>query len=384
MAHVLIVDDEESIRRTLTAFLSKAGYTVVAADTATTAQQLLKEQQFDVVVSDIVMPRLTGVELLQMIHQESPEVQVIMMTGQPTVETAATAVRAGAFDYLFKPVGKEQILRSVGNAAKLKATEDERVRLAEDNRRQLVELQASYHRLRETESLRDNLVNMIVHDMRSPLAIILGYLNLLKGPIPKKLSPAELGYFDVIFKHTQKMITMVSSIVDVSRLEANQMPLDRQPHDMVSLTRAVMDSVGSLVGERRMNLEAPPEPVTAHADKGLVERVIGNLLMNALKYTPDSGEVRVAVIGDDSKVQMRITDTGSGIDPKHHTRIFEKFGALEKSTRGYSTGLGLAFCKLAVEAHGGRIGVESAIGKGSTFWVELPVAYGPQAMATPA
>lgn len=372
MSHVLLVDDEESIRRTLAAFLSKAGYTVTATDSAASAQQMLREKKFDVVVSDIVMPRVTGVELLQMIHQESPQVQVIMMTGQPTVETAATAVRAGAFDYMIKPVGKDQILRCVGNASKLKAAEDERVRLAETNRHHLEELEASYQRLRETETLRDNLVNMIVHDMRSPLAIILGYLNLLKGPIPQKISPEELGYFDVIYKHTQKMITMVSSIVDVSRLEANQMPLDRHAHDMVSLARSVMDSVGSLVGQRRMNLEAPPEPVTAHADRGLIERVIGNLLMNALKFTPDSGEVRVAVKGTPSRVQMRVTDTGSGIDPKYHTRIFEKFGALDKSTRGYSTGLGLAFCKLAVEAHGGRIGLESAIGRGSTFWFELP------------
>ena len=372
MSHVLLVDDEESIRLTLAVFLSKAGYTVEVADTVVKAQQLLKEKKFDVVLSDIVMPRITGMELLQMIRQESPDVQVIMMTGQPTVETAAAAVRAGAFDYLSKPVGKNEILRCVGNAARLKAAEDERARLAEANRRHLEELEASYKRLRETEMLRDDLVNMIVHDLRSPLAVILGYLNLLKEPLPKKLSPTELGCFDDIYKHTKKMITMVSSIVDVSRLEANQMPLNRQTHDLASLARSVVDSVGSLVGQRRLNLEAPSEPVTAQADKGLIERVIGNLLMNALKFTPDSGEVRVAVSRNHSKARLRVTDTGSGIDPKHHTRIFEKFGALNKATRGYSTGLGLAFCKLTVEAHGGRIGLESAVGKGSTFWFELP------------
>ena len=96
--------------------------------------------------------------------------------------------------------------------------------------------------------------------------------------------------------------------------------------------------------------------------------------MNALKFTPDSGEVRVAVSRNHSKARLHVTDTGSGIDPKHHTRIFEKFGALNKATRGYSTGLGLAFCKLTVEAHGGRIGLESAVGKGSTFWFELPAS----------
>jgi two-component system, sensor histidine kinase and response regulator len=372
MSHVLVVDDEESIRLTMAVFLRKAGYIVEVTDDAAKAQQLLKEKKLDVVLSDIVMPRITGTELLHLIRRESPDVQVIMMTGQPTVETAAAAVRAGAFDYLIKPVGKEQILRCVGNAAKLKAAEDERRRLAEDNRRHLEELKASYERLRESETLRDNLVHMIIHDLRSPLAMIQGYLNLLKGPLPQKLNPVEMDHFDIIYKQTHKMIAMVSSIVDVSRLEANQMPLNRQPHDLASLARSVMNSIGSLAGQRRLNLEAPPEPVTAHADKGLIERVIVNLLANALRFTPDAGEVRIAVSGNPSSARMRVTDTGTGIDPKYHKRIFEKFGAMDKGTRGYSTGLGLAFCKLAVEAHGGRIGLESAIGEGSTFWFELP------------
>ena len=133
MYKILIVDDEKSICATLSAFLRDEGYDVDVAEDAGSAQKLLAAADYDVVVSDIVLPRVSGVALLQQIRQTAPHVQVIMMTGEPNVETATEAVRAGASDYLTKPVCKDAILRAVGNAAKVKALEDERKRLAEEN-----------------------------------------------------------------------------------------------------------------------------------------------------------------------------------------------------------------------------------------------------------
>ena len=367
MARILVVDDEEGIRFTLATFLSNAGYEVETAEDVPAALKQLKDGNFDVVISDIIMPRVTGVELLQTIRQESPRVQVIMMTGQPTIETAAATVRAGAFDYLCKPVPKDAILRCVANAAKLKATEDERARLAE-------ELQENYDRLRELETLRDNLTHMIIHDMRSPLSGMLGYMDLLKPKISTKLSPVELEFFNLVQQSAEKMKRMATAVLDVSRLESGQMPLNRQAYDLAVLARTAMESLGSLVGHRQLRIETPPEPVMAKADKEIIERVITNLLSNALKFTPDLGGVRITGSRKDAVARLAVTDTGPGIPAKHHERIFEKFGTLDKGAQGYSTGLGLTFCKLAVEAHGGKIGVESEVGKGSTFWFELPVA----------
>jgi len=130
---VLVVDDEKSIRVSGRALLSAAGYEVETAEDARAAKEMLRACAFDVVVCDIVLPALSGVELLREIRQSAPAVQVIMMTGEPTVETASEAVRTGACDYLSKPVGKQDLLRAVGNAARLKRVEDERKRLAEEN-----------------------------------------------------------------------------------------------------------------------------------------------------------------------------------------------------------------------------------------------------------
>ena len=381
MSRILVVDDEESIRLTLATFLSNAGYGVETAEDVPTALKRLKDGKFDVVISDIVMPRATGVELLQTIRRESPKVQVIMMTGQPTVETAAATVRAGAFDYLVKPVPKDAMLRCAANAAKLKAADDERARLAEANRRyqedlerQHKQLRENYAHLRELETLRDNLTHMIIHDLRAPLSIALGYLDLIKERAASKLAIDEMGYLNTVVINICRLNDMIGSLLDISRLETGNMPLNRRACDMAALAKSVLESFDSLVEDRHLRFESSSEPVMASCDEEVTRRVLGNLLQNALKFTPKDGNIRVAVSRKDAIVRLEVSDSGAGIPAEYHGRIFEKFGQVEKQTRRHSTGLGLTFCKLAVEAQGGQIGVESEVGKGSTFWFTLPAA----------
>ena len=160
MARVLLVDDEKSIRLTLSQFLCAGGYEVKTAEDVGTAKKVLQENEFDVVVSDIMLPGVSGVGLLQFIREAAPHVPVIMMTGEPTVDTATEAVRAGASDYLTKPVGKDAILRSVANAAKMKALEDERRRLAVENTAYQQNLEELVHeRTRELEEVLQNWRN---------------------------------------------------------------------------------------------------------------------------------------------------------------------------------------------------------------------------------
>lgn len=143
MANVLVVDDEQSIRISLREFLKDANYDVSVAEDADEAMNMLGAEDFDVVLADIILPRISGVNLLKAIKKISPLVQVILMTGEPSVETATEAVRSDAFDYVAKPIGKSKLLRTVANAAKLKAVDDERIRLGEENeqrRKELVQL----------------------------------------------------------------------------------------------------------------------------------------------------------------------------------------------------------------------------------------------------
>jgi len=141
MARVLIVDDEKSVRATLGAFVKEDGHEVRTAGDVTEALELLEEHDFDVIVTDIMMPRLSGVELLRKIREASRDIQVVMITGAPTVDTAADALRAGAFDYLLKPIPREAIRKVVANAAKVKALGEETKRLEAENRRYQVHLE---------------------------------------------------------------------------------------------------------------------------------------------------------------------------------------------------------------------------------------------------
>jgi signal transduction histidine kinase len=171
----------------------------------------------------------------------------------------------------------------------------------------------------------------------------------------------------------RQLIEMVSQMLDVSRLEAGKMELKSEPCDLVALARDVLAALRPLAESRSLSV-TPDSPVSATCDHELIRRVIGNLVGNAIKFTPTNGHIAVAVIAEGSQVRVTVTDDGSGIPSEKHKSIFEKFGQVSDRNRRGGFGLGLTFCKMAVEAHGGAIGLENVPDHGSTFWFTLPVA----------
>ena len=214
---------------------------------------------------------------------------------------------------------------------------------------------------------------MVVHDLRHPLTVICGFLDVLEFHEAQKLSASTQTLVTVARRSAEDLLNMIGSILDVSKMGAGEMKLQREPCDLDALIRAVLATTQPLPDNRTVTFDAPESSLTVTADVGLIRRVLQNLLSNALKYTPAGGDVRIVVTPSRSEVRVVVTDTGPGIAPEYHQRIFEKFGQVEDRKNRLGTGLGLTFCKLAVEAHGGRIGVESEVGKGSTFWLVLPL-----------
>src|SRR5882762_8326833 len=234
------------------------------------------------------------------------------------------------------------------------------------------QLAAQYRRLEELEGLRDNLVHMLVHDLRSPLTAIRANLDLIQLDAADTLSPEMAESIDHARTAAIRMTDMVGDVLDVSRMEAGQLPLELAEVDLRALAAEAMASVGA--GPARVRLEHLSGGARVVCDASLIRRVIANLVANAMKFTPEHGQILVRVTADAAGQRVSVADTGPGIPPEYHEKIFEKFGQAEASRAGpqRSSGLGLTFCKLAVDAHGGRVGVESAIGKGSTFWFTLP------------
>jgi signal transduction histidine kinase len=194
-----------------------------------------------------------------------------------------------------------------------------------------------------------------------------------------KLDPDTLANLDLAFRLTHTLEAMISSLLDISKLEAGKMSLNLQPGDLRTVAQEVLQTLGPQEERARVSLNESSEAVGASFDRDVIQRVIGNLVGNAIKFTPREGKISITVKGEGDQALVAVSDTGPGIPSEYHEKIFEKFGQVEAAQAGQkrSTGLGLTFCKLAVEAHGGKIRVESRVGEGSTFRFYLPAAKNP-------
>ena len=273
--------------------------------------------------------------------------------------------------------GRSGVIVLIRDVTERKKAEEEvnraRERADEANRqkeRLLVELQANYEKLKRMEDLREKLTHMIVHDLKAPLSTINVYLEILKRYSGKKLDPREIQYLDEASTSVFRMAEMINSLLDISRLESQKMPINVQACDLGELTREAVGALGPAAKEKSVTVEVSQEPFVAFCDVEIIRRVIVNLVGNAVKFTGPDGVICVRLEREAALPRVTVADNGPGIDPAHHERIFERFGAIQAGKS--STGLGLTFCRLAIEAHGGRIGVQSEPGKGSTFWFVLP------------
>jgi PAS domain S-box-containing protein len=231
-------------------------------------------------------------------------------------------------------------------------------------------LQESYEQLRQLEVARDNLLNMIVHDMRSRLVLLMVGLEFLEKHETHNITDTNRGVLRKGLSTARDLGQMVNSLLDVSKMESGKMKLTLKQCDLTEIAREVASSYELQRERRRFSIDAPPAPVNAVCDEDLVLRIVQNLFSNALKHTPIDGTITVRIQSLTGGQKVIVEDTGRGIDAYHLPKIFDRFYQVE--TLPGSTGIGLTFCKLAVEMHGGRIGVESTIGKGSRFWFTLP------------
>jgi signal transduction histidine kinase len=343
-SNILVVDDTPANLLLLARMLTERGYKTQTVLSGKLALQAARAEPPDLILLDIAMPEMNGYEVCQQLKADAAlkEIPVIFISALSETIDKVRAFRAGGVDYVTKPFQFEEVYARVQTHLQL-------------------------HRL---EKLRDDLTHMVVHDLRNPLSVIFGFLDILNHEI-SKLSTRTRAFLPLARFCAEDLLNMISSILDVSKMGAGEMKLQRETCDLNALLRAVVATTQPL-GNRTVTVCVQEPAQTVTVDVGLIRRVIQNLISNALRYTPADGNVRVAVSASASEVRIAVTDAGPGIAPEDHQRIFEKFGQVGDPSNRVGTGLGLTFCKLAVEAHGGRIGVESEEGKGSTFWLVLP------------
>lgn len=356
---ILVVDDEPKNVQLLTDLLDSRNYTVCSAADGEQGLALARDRLPDVVLLDVMMPGLNGFEVCRRLkgEQKTAMIPVLLVTALNAREDRLAGIDAGANDFITKPIDSGDLILRVRNAAATKRLHD---RVASQLRR-----------LQELESARDTLTHMIVHDLRSPLTGLQGYLDLLRAVADGNAEVVE--YASEAQLITGRLTEMISQVLDVSRLESDQMPLSLRETDLMALVPAAVASLGPPPGGIIVTYEMPKSPVTVMCDPDLISRVVVNLVGNAYKFTPSAGQVRIGLAAEDDRVRLTVTDNGPGIPAEFRGVIFEKFGQapLGQAAGVRSSGLGLTFCKLAVEAHKGKIGIEGAEHGGARFWVEL-------------
>jgi signal transduction histidine kinase len=226
------------------------------------------------------------------------------------------------------------------------------------------------------ETLKNNLAHMIVHDFNNPLMAVSGNLQLLKLS-SENLNGEQKGEVEQALVSCQYLQRMAKDLLDVNKMEEGKISLHLESLDLGVLTK---DAVGqmkviALWEKKELLCDVAENIPLLSIDKELIERVIINLISNAIKFTREGGQVVVSAGHDprENNVYVRVRDTGAGIAPEYLERIFDKFMQVETKEAKHGYGLGLTFCKMAVEAHGGAIKVESEVGKGSTFIFTLPM-----------
>lgn len=370
--YILVIDDEEGIREGCRRVLEPEGYTVETAATGQEGLQKVLAEPFDLVLLDVVMPDIRGIDLLGPIYEKDPDIVCIIITGYATVELAVQAIKAGAYDFLSKPFSADMLLMAVRQGL-------ERRRLALEAKRlqaiewEAAELARAKEELERLDRFKTIFMLTVAHELRAPLTALQSFLlSLLKGYIP---ADQQQSILQQAIGRSQELLDLVDDLLKLAAIKSEPEVKRREVISLADPLEKVWPLFKSQADEKGLTLilEVHQNPLVK-ADGEQMGQLWTNLISNAIKYTPPGGRIRVALEEQKGWAVGMVEDTGIGIAQEDQTRIFEEFyrtrQAKEMEPRG--TGLGLPLVKRIVEGHGGTIEVQSALGQGSRFVFRLP------------
>jgi two-component system sensor histidine kinase/response regulator len=360
---VLIVDDDPRGRKLLGSFLKPKGYSILMASSGEEALEVARESQPDVMLMDVMMPGMTGLEVCRRIkgNPETRLTQIMMVTALAGQDDRVEGLDTGADDYIAKPVPKVEFLAKVRSLVRASILLNE----LETARR---ELEA---RNRELE-LKKTLSQTVVHDLKGPLTAVVGNLDLLS----RKSAHHDDMALARARKGAERMSTMIMDLLDVEYLEDGAFEPMMEECYLLDLAREAIDSFqtqGDHLGIE-LALDLASGPCMAEVDPNLLRRVVDNLLANAINYSKNGMKIAVTVGHRPEGVMLAVTDQGPGVPAGQREQIFEKYSRADSPgvPMRENRGLGLTFCQMAVEAHGGTIWVEDGPAGGASFQFVLP------------
>ena len=389
--HILIIDDDASYRTVLNDMLSAHGHKVTLASSGAEGLHLARELDPDLIILDVMMPELDGFTVCSQLRADpaTAEVPIIMATALDDRQSRLRCLAVGADEFLSKPVDTVELRVRVNAIARINRYRrllNERAR-AEREIRQMnadleqrvaertAELSEANARLRDLNALKDTLMAITSHDLRSPLG---GIQNMAEMLLDDQSTAEDVRYFaQQIYETVQRLIAMVNNMLDLSKLEAGKVPLDTIELHISAAVRQAFGVLRSSAQAKAITvvIDTPPDEPLVVGDTQKIGQIATNLMSNAIKFTPNGGQIHIHISAEAKGVCLEICDTGLGIPPEALPRLFDKFQQIHpRGTAGErGTGLGLAIVRQLVELHGGSIRVKSDVQNGTTFSVFFPL-----------
>ena len=387
---VLLIEDNPGDARLIHAVLAERGGPVELVSASRLAEGLERLDQGgrDLVLVDLSLPDSAGLDTLARVQERAAAVPVVVLTGTDDEALGLEAVQKGAQDYLVKGQAPPALLnRAIRYAIERKQAQEKIRTLAADLERRVEErtreLGAAYDELKSLDRLKTAFIDIITHELTTPLTVAGGMLTLAQRQVPGE--GAKLARtIAAAARAVRRLQELLGRVLEVANAGDFAAPLHTQPMAPAELAHTVAADVAPFIELRRQTLDVrvPDSLPAVRADKAKIRDVLLNLLMNAIKFTPDGGAITLAARPRDGAIEFRVADTGIGIPegdlPHVFDRFFTTFDTIHHSTGSYEfqkrgIGIGLAIVKSFVEMHGGQVGVESTPGRGSSFWFTLPL-----------
>ncbi|NNE43770.1 MAG: response regulator [Gemmatimonadetes bacterium] len=364
---ILVIDDEQNIRATLEEFLSLTGFDVDTAENGAAGLDLLGRNSYDLVVSDVRMPGVDGIAVIEWMKETCPGVPVIIMSGHATVDSTLRALRLGAYDYLLKPFTLDEMQRTIGNCLEKRRLERKNVELEEMN-----------ERLREIERIKDDLLSTLSHEFRTPLTSMLGFLALMDSRGNDNLRPDQAHALDAIRSNARRLDMMVGNLLTLTETQDGAYQPVLAPLTFGEFLREFRN--GREASHRReFSVEIDDEAARAEVllDCARFPLVLENLLDNAFKFERETGRAEVSVRArlNHGDLLLEVHDDGIGVGDALEDRLFERFTQADMtSTREHQgAGLGLAVVREIVRAHQGEVRLIPPVLGGTSVRITLPV-----------
>jgi hypothetical protein len=362
---LLIVDDEAAQMRALCDTLGLEGYMTRGFSSAQEALAALQPGEVDLLLTDLMMPEMDGITLINAARRIDPSLGAIMMTGHGTIDTAVRAMQGGALDYILKPFKLNAILPVISRALDVQRLRRENAELQQREQRRSEELAAAYQDL-------ESFSYSVSHDLRAPLRTIDGFGQILEDDFAEQLGDDGKRVLGTIRNGTRKMDQLIVALLEFSRVGRGRLSVERI--DMTALA-------GAAAAEMRV-MYIGPEPLIEIADLPPIEgdatvihQVWCNLIGNALKYSAKRAEPRVTISGriEDRDAIYQVADNGAGFDMRYADKLFGVFQRLHGAEEFAGTGVGLAIVQRIIVRHGGRIWAQGTPDVGACFQFALPI-----------